>query len=167
MTDRIHPIAKVVATSGLKGEVILRPLSRYFNDYISEKPLLIGISPDTSNDVILEKTAGIGKKKRFKFEGVDSIQEAEKMIGHSVYITANSDDRINLIGRNLLQFNVVTEQGESVGILNDVMWLPGSDVYVVHNGVKEFLIPIVPEVVREVNYENEYIMITPMDGLLD
>ena len=89
------------------------------------------------------------------------------MIGHSVYITANSDDRINLIGRNLLQFNVVTEQGESVGRLNDVMWLPGSDVYVVHNGVKEFLIPIVPEVVREVNYENEYIMITPMDGLLD
>ena len=67
MTDRIHPIAKVAATSGLKGEVILRPLSRYFNDYISEKPLLIGISPDTSNDVILEKTAGIGKKKRFKY----------------------------------------------------------------------------------------------------
>jgi ribosomal 30S subunit maturation factor RimM len=47
------------------------------------------------------------------------------------------------------------------------MWLPNCDVYVVDNGEREVLIPVVTEVVRKVNYENEYIMITPMDGLLD
>ena len=55
--ERIHPIAKVSATTGLKGEVRLRPLSRYCDDYIREKQLSIGISPDTTNALILEDTS--------------------------------------------------------------------------------------------------------------
>jgi hypothetical protein len=30
----VHPIAKITHTSGLNGSVRLRPLSRYFEDYI-------------------------------------------------------------------------------------------------------------------------------------
>ncbi|SVA99621.1 uncharacterized protein METZ01_LOCUS152475, partial [marine metagenome] len=80
MTNRIHPIATVVGTTGVKGDVRLRPLSRYCDDYIGIKPLLMGISSYASNDVILENTVGIGKKKRFKFEGIDSIEEAKKVV---------------------------------------------------------------------------------------
>ena len=165
--ERIHPIAKVSATTGLKGEVRLRPLSRYCDDYIREKQLSIGISPGTTNALILEDTSGIGKKTRFKFEGINSIEAAEKMIGQTVYASANNDDLINLVDSALLDFKVITDGGDIVGVLKDVMWLPSCDVYVVDDGEREVLIPVVPEVVRKVNYENEYIMITPMDGLLD
>ena len=60
--SRIHPIAKITTTSGLKGEVRLRPLSRYFDEYMNDKSLMIGFSPDTSTDMNIEKTIGIGKK---------------------------------------------------------------------------------------------------------
>ena len=167
MTNRIHPIATVVGTTGVKGDVRLRPLSRYCDDYIGIKPLLMGISSHASNDVILENTVGIGKKKRFKFEGIDSIKEAKKVVGQTIYVSAKCADMINLIGHDLLGFQVITDEGCEVGILKDVMWLPISDVYVVDNGVREILIPIISEVVRGVNYKDEYITITPMDGLLD
>ena len=38
----VHPIAKITHTSGLNGSVRLRPLSRYFEDYIENKPLMLG-----------------------------------------------------------------------------------------------------------------------------
>ena len=47
------------------------------------------------------------------------------------------------------------------------MWLPANDVYVVFNGKKEILIPIIPEIVRSINYDNEEIIIVNMDGLID
>jgi ribosomal 30S subunit maturation factor RimM len=38
--DKIfHPIAKVTKTSGLKGNVCLKPLSRYFEKYIKKKTI--------------------------------------------------------------------------------------------------------------------------------
>ncbi len=37
MKDSIQPIATVTSTSGLDGDVRLRPLSRYFEDYIGDE----------------------------------------------------------------------------------------------------------------------------------
>ena len=51
--DKIfHPIAKVTKTSGLKGNVFLKPLSRYFENYINNSIVLIGDAAhykDTNN----------------------------------------------------------------------------------------------------------------------
>ncbi|MGY8787781.1 MAG: ribosome maturation factor RimM, partial [Fidelibacterota bacterium] len=77
------------------------------------------------------------------------------------------DDQINMIGKDLLGYEVFAESGDLVGILKDVMWLPNSDVYVIKNGEKEYLIPIIPEVVKGVDHDQGIIVITPMDGLLD
>ena len=44
----------------------------------------------------------MGKKMRFKFEGINSIEAAEKMIGQIVYASANNDDLINLVGLQCL-----------------------------------------------------------------
>jgi len=42
LDKKFHPIAKVTKTSGLKGDVCLKPLSRYFDRYITDKKLLTG-----------------------------------------------------------------------------------------------------------------------------
>ena len=47
------------------------------------------------------------------------------------------------------------------------MWLPANDVYVVFNGIKELLIPIVPEIVLSLDHENKEIIISSIDGLID
>ena len=71
---------------------------------------------------------------------------------------ASKCDEINLIGSNLIGFKVVTDIGIKVGALKDIMWLPANDVYVVFNGSKELLIPIVPEIVLSLDYENKEII---------
>jgi 16S rRNA processing protein RimM len=88
-------------------------------------------------------------------------------VGQTIYIEASKEDQINMIGKDLLGYEVFAESGDLVGILKDVMWLPHSDVYVITYGEKEFLIPVIPEVVKGINHEQGVIVISPMEGLLD
>jgi len=167
MPKQFHPVAEITTTSGYDGEVRLKPLSRFSIEYILKKSLQIGTSYDSLASLKLEKTIGHGKRMRFKFEGIDSHNKAKNIIGKTIFASTNADDAINLIGSDLLGFNVVTSSGTLVGKLKDVMWLPSNDVYVVFNGEKEFLVPIVPEIVLSVNYEEEKILISSIDGLIN
>mgnify|MGYP003304662383 FL=1 len=166
MTKLLHPVAEITTTSGFMGEVRLKPFSRFSIDYIMKKTLQIGTSHDNLRDIKLEKAIGNGKRMRFKFEGIDSELKAKNIIGKTIYANTKADDEINLIASNLIGFDVVTDTDDSVGELKDVMWLPANDVYVVFNGEKELLIPIVKEVVLSVDYDKKEILIANIDGLI-
>ena len=166
MTKKLHPVAEITTTSGYMGEVRLKPFSRFSIDYIMEKTLQIGTSYDNLIDLKLEKAIGNGKRMRFKFEGIDSELKAKNIIGKTIYANTKADDEINLIASDLIGFDVVTDTDDSVGELKDVMWLPANDVYVVFNGEKELLIPIVNEVVLSVDYDKKEILIAKIDGLI-
>ena len=166
MTKQLHPVAEITTTSGFMGEVRLKPFSRFSIDYIMEKTLQIGTSYDDLIDLKLEKAIGNGKRMRFKFEGIDSELKAKNIIGKTIYANTKADDEINLIASDLIGFDVVTDTDDSVGELKDVMWLPANDVYVVFNGEKELLIPIVNEVVLSVDYDKKEILIANIDGLI-
>ena len=166
MTKQVHPVAEITTTSGYMGEVRLKPFSRFSIDYIMEKTLQIGTSYDNLIDLKLEKAIGNGKRMRFKFEGIDSELKAKNIIGKTIYANTKADDEINLIASDLIGFDVVTDTDDSVGELKDVMWLPANDVYVVFNGEKELLIPIVNEVVLSVDYDKKEILIANIDGLI-
>ena len=166
MFKQLHPVAEITTTSGYMGEVRLKPFSRFSIDYIMEKTLQIGTSHDNLMDLKLEKAIGNGKRMRFKFEGIDSELKAKNIIGKTIYANTKADDKINLISSDLIGFDVVTDTDDSVGELKDVMWLPANDVYVVFNGEKELLIPIVNEVVLSVDYDKKEILIAKIDGLI-
>ena len=66
---------------------------------------------------------------------------------------------------NIINFGVCLFK--KINITKDVMWLPANDVYVVFNGKKELLIPIVPEIVLCLDYRKQEIVISSVDGLID
>ena len=72
-----------------------------------------------------------------------------------------------LINKDIIGSEVYTINEDYVGILTDVIWLPASDAYVIQDGSREILIPVIPEVINEFDSVNKIIIITPMDGLLD
>ena len=166
--DKIfHPIAKVTKTSGLKGDVCLKPLSRYFEKYINKNKLMIGFSIDRSNKISVEMINGIGKKRKFKFSGFDSLDSAKKIIGKTIFVQTSKDSEINWISKNILNYKVIDESGNLVGHIIDVMWLPNHDAYIIEKESKEYIIPIVTEIIKQVDYENRNIIIKVMDGLFN
>ena len=167
LDKKYHPIAKITKTSGFRGDVCLRPLSRFFDEYIIEKNLKVGSSLDDAVKVIVEMVNGVGKKRKFKFLGFDSSHSAKNIVGMTVFVQASIDAKINWISEEILGFNVVDESGNTIGYVNNVMWLPNYDAYIIQDETKEYIIPIIPEIMKKVDYNNRNIIIKVMDGLLN
>ena len=68
---------------------------------------------------------------------------------------------------DIIGMKVVTEAGEEVGSVQDVMELPANDVWVVASGTKEFLIPAIKEVIRQVDVDARTVVIWPLEGMLE
>ena len=64
-------------------------------------------------------------------------------------------------------FTIKNTSGVTFGTLKDIMWLPSNDVYVIDNNGKEYLIPVISEIVKSINYDKGSITIVPIDGLLE
>ena len=167
MKNKLFAIAKITRAAGLKGEVGVRPLVRQFDDYVTVKPLFIGFDPNIARDVKLEKVSGVEKKRRFLFNGMKTRDEAESIIGQLFFVSVKDSDPINMIAPDLLGASVVADNGENIGELVDMISLPANDVYVIKQGKKEVLIPVIPEIIRSVDLQMGLVTITPMDGLLD
>ena len=85
----------------------------------------------------------------------------------TIFVKASPDAKINWISKEILGFKVIDEQGKTIGFVNDVMWLPNYDAYIIEDETKEYIIPIIPEIIKKVDYQNSIIIIKVMDGLLN
>ena len=166
MKTKLFAIAKITNATGLKGAVGIRPLIRQFNEYVN-RDLFIGFDESFASDVKLANKYGTEKKPQFHFEGFDSRHEAEGIIGKTLFASISDKDPINLISPNLLGSRVVTDSGEFVGELVDMISLPNHEVYVISNQEKEVLIPVVPEFIHSVDIIEKIIRISPVEGLLN
>ncbi len=165
--ERLFAIAKITRAAGLAGDVRLRPLSRYFDDYVEDHSLFLGFSTDLAREIELIEKAGIGKKIRYHFDGINTRDDAEALIGQILFVNVPADDFINLSSDDLLGYDVITNTGELIGELVDILMMPANDVYVINTGTREILIPVIPEIVYGIDEKNGNIIIIPMDGLLD
>ncbi len=165
--EKKFAIARISKPFGMKGGVRLAPLSRYCEDYISEKPIFIGDSETSSSKVEVLEKAKDGKQVRCVFKGIDSRDEAEAIKGKYIYAAVTIDDEINQVSADLIGYTVVTDIGDIVCELIEILWLPVNDIYVIRSNDREILIPVIPEVVKSIYHDERAIEITPMDGLLD
>ena len=100
------------------------------------------------------------------FEGVGDINAAMALKGKKVMI--DRDDAHLPEGAffyaDIMGARVVTEGGQEVGTLAEVLELPGSNVYVVRGGT-EHLIPAVPEFVLRTDVEGGEITVRLIEGM--
>ena len=165
--EKLFAIARISKPFGMKGAVRLAPLSRYCDDYISDKPIFLGDSVKTSKKVEIVEKMAVGKQVHCQFREISTRSAAEELHGKFVFASVSKDDEINRISGELIGYQVVTDTGDKVGELIEILWLPVNDIYVIRNQDREILIPVIPEVVKTIVHEQKVIRITPMDGLLD
>ncbi|MBA4373515.1 MAG: 16S rRNA processing protein RimM [Thermodesulfovibrio sp.] len=68
---------------------------------------------------------------------------------------------------DLLGMTVRTTDGRIIGIVEEVLSTGSNDVYIVRGGGREYLIPAIKDVIREIDPEGKAMLISPMKGLLD
>lgn len=68
---------------------------------------------------------------------------------------------------DLQGMTVRTTDGLIIGIIEEVFTTGSNDVYIVRDGSREYLIPAIKDVIKEIDVDGRAMLISPMKGLLD
>ncbi len=156
-------------THGVHGEIKLFPTTDDVNRFQKGVPVFLDTGQGKKELVI----SGVKYFKNMvilKFEGIDNINDIEKFKGCDVLVDREhavelEEDEYFIC--DVLGAKVVTEEGEELGTLKDVMQTGANDVYVItmKNG-REALFPVIPDCVKDINVEDKVITVHVMPGLL-
>ena len=159
---------KITGTHGLKGEVRVQPwadspefLTEFDELYLDNGARKIVITSSRVHKGMLI----------MKIKGVDSIEDADRLRNRILYMNRDDvelEDGAYFI-QDLIGLDVIDDDtGERLGTLADVSETGANDVYHVRTGDgREVLIPVIPDVVREISLEDGCVRIFRMKGLFD
>ena len=106
-----------------------------------------------------------------KFKGYDNINDIEKYKSKDLYVSRDQavelDEDEYFIG-DLIGLSVVTDTGEELGTLKDVLETGANDVYLVSmKSGKELMLPAIGDCILDVDLEQGVMKVHVMDGLMD
>lgn len=152
---------KVVNTHGVRGEVKIQVwldspefMRRFKTVYIDNKPVRL-VSARAHKGFLIAL-----------FDGVEDINAAMSLKNKTVFI--DRDDAPLKKGEyflcDIIGARVVDEDGQEVGVLEDILETPASSIYIVR-GDTEHMIPAVPEFILNTDAENGIITVRLIEGM--
>lgn len=163
-------IAKVVNTHGVRGEVKAVPLSDFPDRYASLKQVFV--EGDKRNQVCTVESVRWNKGHLLmKFEEIDNPEHAGLL--KNKYLVIPIDDVIPLPEDSFYLFEIIGldvyhSDGGKIGTVKDVLQTSANDVYVIQDqNEKEVLIPALKNIVKQVDLENNLMIVQVPPGLLD
>ncbi len=157
-TDLIT-VGKIVAPHGVRGDVRILPLTDFPDRFHDLKTAFV----DDVGQLKLESARQHKKMILLKFSGIDTMNDAERL--RDKLIRIERKDLVKLPeGQyyifDIIGLNVVTEDGDQLGIITDVLQPGSNDVYVVkQQGSQELLIPAIKEVVKKIDIAGKQIVV--------
>ena len=168
--EDLFRIGSIATTHGVHGEVKVYPTTDDPGRYKKIKEVIL----DNGKE---KKTAHIEQTKFFKqmvivkFKEYQTMDEAEKLRGYELYVTREHAiplKKNEYYIADLIGMMVLTDEGNELGIIEDVLQTGANDVYVVKDEEtgKQILLPGIKDVLKEIDLENEKIIVHLIKGLI-
>ena len=163
-------IGQIVNTFGIKGQVKVMP----YTDDIKRFDELKQIYIDKKNQLQLFQIEQVSYHKNMvilKLKGIETVEEAEKL--RNCYLKIDRKDAKKLPKDtyfivDLLGLDVYTDEGKLLGKVDDIYNAGSSDIYVIKDELgKQILLPAIKDVLKEVDLENQKIIVHLIKGLVD
>lgn len=168
LTDLVA-VARVAKPRGIKGEVVADLLTD-FPDRFDGLENVTALTPNAQRRrLTIERYWFQSGRIVLKFDGIDSIDEAEALRDAEICIPESEAVELEegeFYDWELVGCTVETIKGERIGTVRELMRTGGAELLVI-DGAKEFLIPFVEAICVEVDLENKLIRIDPPEGLLE
>lgn len=171
MSKEYIAIGKIVNTQGHRGEVRIIPMTDFPERFFEMDEVLI-----QQNGKIRALTIDSARPhKQFiivKFKEIPDMTAAEKLKEALIVITRDQLKELppdTWYIHDLIGMSVLTESGEKIGTLVDVLTTGANDVYLVKtiNGSKDILLPAIKDVILDVNIDTKTMTVFLMPGLVD
>ena len=160
----------ITQTHGVHGEVKVFPTTDDPERFLNLKYVFL----DTGREKMKLTIQSVKFFKQFvilKFKGINNINDIEKykrcplLVDRENAVELEEDEYFI---SDMIGMNVLTEDGEILGTLKDVIETGANDVYIVNSKEHgEVLIPAIKECILDVNVKEGRMLVHLMDGLID
>lgn len=163
-------LGKVLATHGIKGQLRVVSYSGEPDTIVSLKTVILKGPKGEEETFAVTSAAAHGRKLLLSLQDFVSINQVQHLVGRELYARRDQLPELEpgeYYWCDLIGLNVVTDRGETLGTLAEIIATGSNDVYVVRDGEREYLIPAVEDVVIEVNLDDRLMTVSPPEGLFD
>ena len=168
--EQLLRVGVISSTHGVRGEVKVYPTTDDANRFKKLKKVVL----DTGREYIDLEISGVKFFKNqviFKFKGIDNINDIEKYKGKDLLVhredAVKLEENENYVA-DLIDLKVVTDEGQVLGCLTEVMETGANDVYVVETeDGKELLLPAIRDCILDVDLDEEVMTVHILPGLFD
>jgi len=162
-------IGRVIKTHGIKGILVIS-IENYRIDLFGVEFLFADLNGTLVPFFIEEATYKDTKSYFVNFENINNPEEAKLLTGCDLYIPLDRLPEIvqddNSITNVIQGFKVTDISYGDIGILEDIMDIPGNPLLKVISGTKEVLIPLTDEYIKEINHDLKLITLDCPEGLI-
>ena len=163
-------VGVISSTHGIRGEVKVYPTTDDPERFLDLDEVIL----DTGREHKILEIEGVKFFKNqviLKFKGYDNINDIEKYLKKDLLVdrehAVELGENENFIA-DLIDMEVVTDEGKVLGTLTDVMETGANDVYAVKTPEgKEILLPAIRDCILDVNVDEKRMTVHVMEGLLD
>ena len=157
-------VGKIVNTHGLKGEVKVIPLTDDMRRFDDLDFVLIN-----GKEVKIESCKYQKDRVIIKLEGVNKIEDAERLKEKFMEVTRENAVELEedcYFLADLRECTVFDTTGKELGRIYDVIQTKNNDVYWIRKP-KELLIPVLKDIVLDINIDERKIFIRPVGEWMD
>ena len=161
MKQKFLEAGKIVSTHGVRGEVKILPWADDADFLVGLPRVFVDGREYAVQHSRVQKTCVL-----MKLAGIDDVDAAAKFRDKTVCIS-RTDVALpegSVFIADLIGLRVVTDTGDEIGTVSDIMTMPGNNVYIV-TGSREYLIPAVPEFILERNLDAGFVRVKLIEGM--
>ncbi|MBD0380382.1 ribosome maturation factor RimM [Paenibacillus sedimenti] len=171
MSEKLFTIGKIVNTHGVRGELKIVSETDFPERFEKGSELVI-VDPQNKQTPVTVQASRLHKNMYIvQFAQFANINEVEKFKGSLLKVEGKYQQALEegeYYYHEIIGCKVVTEEGEELGEVTEVLTPGANDVWVVSlpKG-KQLLLPVIDDVVLNVDVVNKTIRIHLMEGLLE
>ncbi|WP_306190345.1 ribosome maturation factor RimM [Streptomyces sp. MK5] len=164
-------VARIGRAHGIKGEVTVEV--RTDEPELRLAPgAVLATEPASAGPLTIETGRVHSGRLLLRFEGVSDRSAAEALRNTLLIAEVDPDElpeeEDEYYDHQLIDLDVVTEDGETVGRISEISHLPSQDLFIVERpDGTEVMIPFVAEIVTGIDLEEQRAVIAPPPGLID
>ncbi len=163
-------IGYINGAHGIRGEVRVQPLTDNPQPLALLEEIFL-VSSDNKRQIYqIESTRSHQQFILLKLKDVETRNDAEALKGFSLEVDRETCVELpadHYYHFELIGLRVESTQHEYIGTITQILEMPANDVYVVGNEEREYLIPAIKDVVKQVDKEKKMMVIEVLEGLLD
>ncbi|MBI3240693.1 MAG: 16S rRNA processing protein RimM [Chloroflexi bacterium] len=160
---RFLAVGKVLRPHGVRGELLLEVHTDSPTHLAEVETVYVG---ETHTPLRLEKSRLHRSQLLIKVGGYDDRATAESLRGEIIFVAITDAAPLKpgeYYHHQIIGLKVVTDEGEALGMVTEILETGANDVYVVNGPDGELLLPAIKSVILKI--ESGQIMVHLMEGL--